>query len=108
MSGGLSFLQRRDQIDQGAVVNATPRCAAAMTRLIAKCVLPTPGGPSSTTFSLRSMKLSSWRLSICSLYPQPHAQAVRSFDDRPFMGLINASELMAANANRVYLEVERE
>src|SRR5436190_17486269 len=37
-----------------------------MARLIARWVLPTPGGPSSTTFSLRSMKLSSCKLSICS------------------------------------------
>jgi hypothetical protein len=33
---------------------------------IAKCVLPTPGGPRKITFSRRSTKPSSWRLSICS------------------------------------------
>src|SRR6478609_5544186 len=43
-----------------------PCSAAATARLSARCVLPTPGGPSSTTFSVRSMKLSSCRLSICS------------------------------------------
>ena len=34
--------------------------------------------------------------------------AVRSFDAAAFRHLANADELMAANANRVYLEVERE
>lgn len=34
--------------------------------------------------------------------------AVKTFDTRPFMHLANAAELMAGNANRVYLEVERE
>lgn len=34
--------------------------------------------------------------------------AVRSFDSRPFLHLRNASELMRGNANRVYLEMERE
>ena len=40
--------------------------AAAMARLIARCVLPTPGGPRKITFSLRSKKPSSWSESICS------------------------------------------
>jgi hypothetical protein len=34
--------------------------------------------------------------------------AVRSFDGARFRHLANAAELMAGNANRVYLEVERE
>jgi len=34
--------------------------------------------------------------------------AVRSFDGEPFMRLLNADELMPGNANRVYLEIERE
>jgi glyoxylase-like metal-dependent hydrolase (beta-lactamase superfamily II) len=34
--------------------------------------------------------------------------AVKSFDGTPFMGRANAAELMGANANRVYLEIERE
>ncbi len=34
--------------------------------------------------------------------------AVRSFDGSPFMRLLNASELMPGNANRTYLELERE
>ncbi|MCV0438764.1 MAG: MBL fold metallo-hydrolase [Hydrogenophaga sp.] len=34
--------------------------------------------------------------------------AVRSFDGRPFEKLLNAAELMPGNANRVYLEMERE
>src|SRR5690606_8584445 len=37
-----------------------------MARLMARWVLPTPGGPRKITFSLRSMKPSSCRLSICS------------------------------------------
>ncbi len=35
-------------------------------------------------------------------------EAVKTFDGKPFMHLLNADELMAGNANRVYLEVERE
>jgi glyoxylase-like metal-dependent hydrolase (beta-lactamase superfamily II) len=34
--------------------------------------------------------------------------AVRSFDAAPFMRLLNAAELMPGNANRVFLELERE
>lgn len=34
--------------------------------------------------------------------------AVKSFDARPFQGLLNAAELMPGNASRVYLELERE
>lgn len=34
--------------------------------------------------------------------------AVRSFDAKPFLHLINAAELMPGNGSRVYLEVERE
>ena len=34
--------------------------------------------------------------------------AVKAFDSKPFQSLLNASELMSGNANRVYLEVERE
>ncbi|MDP1900781.1 MAG: MBL fold metallo-hydrolase [Rubrivivax sp.] len=34
--------------------------------------------------------------------------AVKSFDARPFMRLLNAAELMPGNASRVYLELERE
>jgi hypothetical protein len=36
------------------------------------------------------------------------SDAVKSFDGTPFMHLRNAEELMAGNANRVYLEKERE
>jgi glyoxylase-like metal-dependent hydrolase (beta-lactamase superfamily II) len=35
-------------------------------------------------------------------------EAVKTFDGKPFMHLLNAEELMPGNANRVYLEVERE
>ncbi len=35
-------------------------------------------------------------------------EAVKTFDAKPFAHLLNASELLAGNANRVYLEVERE
>jgi len=34
--------------------------------------------------------------------------AVKSFDARPFMRLLNAAELMPGNASRTYLEIERE
>lgn len=34
--------------------------------------------------------------------------AVKSFDTAPFMRLLNAAELMPGNANRTYLELERE
>jgi len=34
--------------------------------------------------------------------------AIKSFDARPFMHLLNAAELMPGNASRTYLEVERE
>ncbi|MDL2338665.1 MAG: MBL fold metallo-hydrolase [Pseudomonadota bacterium] len=34
--------------------------------------------------------------------------AVRSFDGRPFVRLLNAAELMPGNASRTYLEMERE
>jgi glyoxylase-like metal-dependent hydrolase (beta-lactamase superfamily II) len=34
--------------------------------------------------------------------------AIRSFDARPFVYLLNAAELMPGNASRVYLELERE
>jgi glyoxylase-like metal-dependent hydrolase (beta-lactamase superfamily II) len=36
------------------------------------------------------------------------SDAVRSFDARPFLHMVNAAELNPANANRTYLEVERE
>jgi glyoxylase-like metal-dependent hydrolase (beta-lactamase superfamily II) len=36
------------------------------------------------------------------------SEAVKTFDGKPFMHLLNASELMPGNANRVFLEVERE
>ena len=35
-------------------------------------------------------------------------EALKSFDDKPFKHLLNADDLMAGNANRVFLEVERE
>jgi glyoxylase-like metal-dependent hydrolase (beta-lactamase superfamily II) len=35
-------------------------------------------------------------------------EAVKSFDARPFMRLLNAAELMPGNASRTYLEMERE
>lgn len=35
-------------------------------------------------------------------------EAVKSFDGRAFMRLLNAAELMPGNANRAYLELERE
>jgi glyoxylase-like metal-dependent hydrolase (beta-lactamase superfamily II) len=34
--------------------------------------------------------------------------AIKSFDAKPFMHLLNAAELMPGNASRVYLEMERE
>ncbi len=34
--------------------------------------------------------------------------AVRNFETRPFMRLLNAAELMPGNASRIYLEIERE
>jgi len=34
--------------------------------------------------------------------------AIKSFDARPFMHLLNAAELMPGNASRTYLELERE
>ena len=34
--------------------------------------------------------------------------AVKSFDGRPYLRLLNASELMPGNASRTYLEMERE
>ena len=39
-----------------------------MARLMAKCVLPTPGGPSKTTFSWRARNLSSCRLNDYDLF----------------------------------------
>ncbi len=36
------------------------------------------------------------------------SEAVKSFDDGPFMRLLNAAELMPGNASRTYLEMERE
>lgn len=36
------------------------------------------------------------------------SEAVRTFDGRPYMHLLNAVELMPGNASRTYLEVERE
>jgi glyoxylase-like metal-dependent hydrolase (beta-lactamase superfamily II) len=36
------------------------------------------------------------------------SEAVKSFDGRPFMRLLNSAELMPGNASRTYLEIERE
>ena len=36
------------------------------------------------------------------------SEAVKSFDARPFMRLLNAAELMPGNASRTYLELELE
>jgi glyoxylase-like metal-dependent hydrolase (beta-lactamase superfamily II) len=36
------------------------------------------------------------------------SEAVKRFDGRPFMHLLNAAELMPGNASRTYLELERE
>jgi hypothetical protein len=36
------------------------------------------------------------------------SEAVKTFDGRPYMHLLNAAELMPGNASRTYLEVERE
>lgn len=36
------------------------------------------------------------------------SEAVRSFDAKPCMRLLNAAELLPGNANRAYLELERE
>jgi glyoxylase-like metal-dependent hydrolase (beta-lactamase superfamily II) len=36
------------------------------------------------------------------------SEAVKSFDAKPFMRLLNAAELMPGNASRTYLEIERE
>jgi len=35
-------------------------------------------------------------------------EAIRSFDARPFLHLANAADLNPGNANRTYLEAERE
>lgn len=43
-----------------------PFCAAAIAKLMTRCLLPTLGGPRKTTFLCRSTKPSSCRLSICS------------------------------------------
>ena len=65
IAGGLGFGEGLDQPRERAVVDA-PASAAAIARLIAKCVFPTPGGPSRITFSPRSRKPSSCKLSTCS------------------------------------------
>jgi hypothetical protein len=36
------------------------------------------------------------------------SSAVKTFDAKPFMHLLNAADLMPGNASRTYLEVERE
>ncbi len=36
------------------------------------------------------------------------SEAIKTFDAKPFLRLLNASELMPGNASRTYLEVERE
>ena len=63
VAGGLGLGERLDQPCERAVIDAP---AAAIARLIAKCVFPTPGGPSRITFSPRSRNPSSCRLSTCS------------------------------------------
>ena len=42
-TGGLGVLERVDQVGQGSVVDLRPLWAVAMARLMARCVLPTPG-----------------------------------------------------------------
>src|SRR3990172_8522479 len=44
-----------------------PACAALTASATARCVLPTPGGPSSITFSWRERNVRSNRLEICVL-----------------------------------------
>jgi hypothetical protein len=34
--------------------------------------------------------------------------AIKSFDSKPFMRLLNSADLMPGNASRSYLELERE
>ena len=34
--------------------------------------------------------------------------AIKAFDAKPWMGLLNATELHPGNASRTYLELERE
>ena len=66
LAGGLGFFERGDEVGQSAVVDSAPALSRGRARLIARCVLPTPGGPRKITFSLRSKKSSSWSESICS------------------------------------------
>src|SRR5690606_26062532 len=39
---------------------------------------------------------------------QDTSAAIKAFDARPWMGLLNAAELHPGNASRTYLELERE
>ena len=45
---------------------------------------------------------------LYKLLPMDVSKAVKSFDGKPFMRLLNAAEPMPANASRTYLEIERE
>ena len=62
------LIQRFGSLRELLAADRSTFCAAAIARLTARCVLPTPGGPSSTTFSLRSTKPSSCKLSTCSRF----------------------------------------
>jgi hypothetical protein len=62
----VNFLQGYNQIDQSSLVHEPAALGAAIAKLIAKCVLPTPCGPNSATFALRSIKQGSCRLTMCS------------------------------------------
>ena len=61
-TGGSGFLERCDELGEGAVVNPRRRDGETDREM----GLSTPGGPNKMTFSLRSTKPSSWRFSICS------------------------------------------
>ena len=62
-SGGLSLLERVDQIGPGAVVDPAPALCRGNAQADGQVGL---SGPRKTTFSLRSTKPSSWSESICS------------------------------------------
>ena len=58
-------LQGGIQIGQGAVVDAAAVLGGGDRRADRQVSLAHTGGPRKTTFSLRSTKPGSWRLSIC-------------------------------------------
>lgn len=65
-AGRLRLLERGDEIRQGAVVDSAPALGGGDRKRDGQVGLADTGGPRKTTFSRRSMKPSSCRLSICS------------------------------------------